>query len=175
MVIVLMSLVLGLGGGLYAESYQRMVLEKTAKDMYLMARYARIAAIESQKPYQMIFDRTNKRFWVATSEQDKETLESRRVMVSNSYCRPQTLPDKVTFEDIGIIRLSQTEASNEGETEPMVTFLPNGTADTAAIQVGDGQIHYTVAVASSTGKVTLTVGAIDEIPQVTIDLDNPER
>lgn len=172
-VIVLMSLLLGLGGGLYAGSYQRMLLEKAAKDIYLMARYARVAAIESQKPHQMMFDRTNKRFWVETTEQDEDTLQSSQVMVSNSFCRPQTLPESVTFEEIGILVLFQTEADIESES--FVTFLPNGTADTAAIQVGDGQIHYSIGVASSTGKVTLVSGTVDEIQKVTIDLDNPKQ
>lgn len=171
-VIVLMSLVLGLGGGLYAGSYQRMLLEKAAKDIFLMARYARVAAIESQKPFQLMFDRANQRFWVVTTEQDETTLETSQTVVSNSFCRPQTLPDSVTFEKIGIVSLSQTD--EDVTVESFVTFLPDGTADTAAIQVGNGQTHYTVGIAASTGKVTLISGTTDEIQKWTIDLDNPE-
>ena len=90
-VIILISLVAGLGGGMYAGSYQRLLVEKAAKELYVMARYARVAAIEHQRPYHLQMDQERKMFWLVTMAQDPNTLDGVEKIVNNSFCRPGTL------------------------------------------------------------------------------------
>ena len=58
-----------------------------------------------------------------------------------------------------------------GDEEQKVVFLPNGSAESAVLQIGDGKTHYTVAVVAATGKATLSSGTAQEIDTVSIDLD----
>jgi hypothetical protein len=63
------------------------------------------------------------------------------------------------------------ESSQGADEEQKVIFLPNGSAESAVLQIGDGKSHYTVAVVAATGKATLSSGTAKEIDTVSIDLD----
>lgn len=170
-VIVLMSLLAGLGGSLYTGSYKRMQVEKAAKGLFVMARYARIAAIEHQRPYDLVIDRQKNQCLLTTTIQDKQTLESKLTIVKNGFCSPEVLPKGVSFENVNI----EAEASGtEDESKATVTFMPNGTADTALIQVGNLQTHYTVTIACATGKASLVAGTAADRSGLVIDLEEPE-
>jgi len=169
-VIVLISLLAGLGGSVYTGSYKRLLVEKAARGLYVTARYARVAAIEHQRPYHLQLDRENKRYWLVTMEQEADSLDATEQIVSNSFCRPGTLPNGVDFEAVQV-EATQTEELDEQETS--LTFMPNGTAKTATIQVGNGTTHYSVGISSATGKATLVMGDAQNIQDLTIDLDMP--
>jgi prepilin-type N-terminal cleavage/methylation domain-containing protein len=171
-VIVLISLLAGLGGSVYTGSYKRLLVEKAAKGLYCTARYARVAAIEHQRPYHLQLDRESKRYCLVTMEQDANSLDATQQIVSNSFCRPGTLPNGVNFEAIQI-EAAQTKGL-DAEQETSLTFMPNGTAKTATIQVGDGTVHYSVGISSATGKATLVKGTAASIQDLTIDLDMPD-
>jgi Tfp pilus assembly protein FimT len=171
-VIILISLLAGLGGGMYAGSYKRLLVEKAAKDLYVTAQYARVAAIEHQRPYHLQMNPQGRSFWVTTMAQDPNTLEAVEEIVHNSFCRPYTLPDGVDFEAIQIETIGMSESDIEELTA--LTFMPNGTAKTATIQVGNGTVHYSVGISSATGKATLLVGDATNIKNLTIDLDRPD-
>lgn len=170
-VIVLMSLLAGLGGGMYAGSYQRLLVEKAAKSLYVTARYARVAAIENQRPYHLQMDRENKAFWLVTIEQDPNTLEGVEQIVNNAFCRPGTLASGVDFEAIQIETIDTDDPDALEQTA--LTFMPNGTAKTATIQVGNGKVRYSIGISSATGKATLVAGDALNIHDLTIDLDMP--
>jgi hypothetical protein len=79
----------------------------------------------------------------------------------------------VTFEDAKITPLS-AEPVSEGEQEQRIAFLPNGTAQSAMVQIGDGKTHYTIAIVASTGRVILYPGSADKITDAkntTVDLE----
>jgi len=170
-VIVLISLLAGLGGSTYTGSYKRLLVEKAAKGLYVTARYARVAAIEHQRPYHLLLDRENKRYWLVTMEQDVDSLDATEQIVSNSFCRPGTLPNGVDFEAVQIEATLTGDLDAEQETS--LTFMPNGTARTATIQVGNGTVHYSVGISSATGKATLLLGSALDIQDLTVDLDMP--
>ena len=75
-VIVLISLLAGLGGSVYTGSYKRLLVEKAARGLYITARYARVAAIAHQRPYHLLLDRENKKYWLVTMEQDVNSLDA---------------------------------------------------------------------------------------------------
>ena len=168
-IVVLMSSV---GAGMYAGTYKRMLVEKASRQFLLMARYARIAAIEHQQLYELEFDK-DKGFLLSTIRQSETTGQTEKIDVRNSYCRPVEFEGEVTFEDAKITPLG-TETVSEGEQEQTIAFLPNGTAQSAVVQIGDGKTHYTIAIVASTGRVVLYPGPADKITNVkntTVDLE----
>jgi len=52
-----------------------------------------------------------------------------------------------------------------------IVFRPDGSAESALIQLGDGQTHYTVAVMASTGRASLHFGLADGVNIAVVDLD----
>jgi len=163
-------LVWGLGGGLYVGTYKRMLVEKAARDFLLTAKYARIMAIERQYPYEIQLDVVNNGFWLAASQWDEETEQAEQVIVRDYYCKPVQFEGEVQFEDIQVTPTG-TEASTEDEENQAIVFSPNGTAESAVIQIGDGKNHYTISIYAATGKAKMYFGTTENIEVGTIDLD----
>lgn len=170
LVVVIVTMIAGLGGGYCIGSYKRLIVEKTARQLLLMATYARIMAIEQQRPYELQIDAGNRGFLLATTDLDKQTGETQRVIVRDYYCRPVEFDGDVKFEDL-VLATPTGEPLTDSAEEQKVVFLPNGSAESAVLQIGDGKTHYTVAVVAATGKATLTAGTAQEIDTVSIDLD----
>ena len=170
MVIVLIALIGSVGGGLYAGTYKKMLVEKAARDIVLAAKYARIMAIEKQKPYKMEFDAVNNGFRLTCGTVSEQTKAVEQVIVRDSYFKPVQFGGDVKFEDIEIMPLaSQTQADSAEQT--VVTFQPNGTTQFAVIQVGDGKTHYTVSISPATGKAKMSSGTAEDVKIGTVDLD----
>jgi len=173
MVIVLITLISSVGGGLYVGTYRKMLVEKAARDIVLAAKYARIMAIEKQKPYKMKFDAVNNGFQLTCGSSGEQTEAVEQVIVRDLYFRPVKFGGDVKFEDIDITPLaSQTQADSTEQIE--ITFQPNGTAQFAVIQVGDGKIHYTVSISPATGKAKMFLGTAENVKIGTVDLDAQE-
>jgi prepilin-type N-terminal cleavage/methylation domain-containing protein len=170
LVVVIVTMIAGLGGGYCVGSYKRLIVEKTARQLLLMATYARIMAIEQQRPYELQIDAGNRGFLLATTDLDKQTGETQRVVVRDYYCRPVEFDGDVKFEDV-VLATPTGEPLTDSTEEQKVVFLPNGSAESAVLQIGDGKTHYTVAVVAATGKATLSSGTAQEIDTVSIDLD----
>jgi Tfp pilus assembly protein FimT len=160
----------GLGGGLYVGTYKKLLVEKTARQFLLTARYARIAAVEQQRPYELTLAKDNKGFLLATTQTDVGTGQAQKTPVRDIYCRPVVFEGDVQFENVQILSLNAAQTS-EGEPEQEITFWPSGSAEAAVVQIGDGKTHYTVAVVAATGKATLYDGPAAEVRTASIDLD----
>ncbi len=91
-------------------------------------------------------------------------------LVADAYSKPTQFSGEVKFEDIKVISSYLVETDSEDESKSIV-FYPDGTADTAAVQIGDGKNHYAVYVLSATGKVRVQLGEVDEMPVEIVDLD----
>ena len=66
------------------------------------------------------------------------------------------------------------EPLDEEGSELKISFLPNGTTQSAVVQIGDGKTHYTIAIVASTARATLYWGPADkvtDVKNVAIDLD----
>ena len=87
-VIVIISLICGIGGGIYVGTYKRMLVEKATDDILLAAKYARIIAIEKQKPCRMKFDLINNGFQLTLDGFDDKTRLSQSVTVRDLYFKP---------------------------------------------------------------------------------------
>jgi prepilin-type N-terminal cleavage/methylation domain-containing protein len=166
-VITIIALLAGVGGGFHIGTYKRVLVEKTARDLFLAAKYARIIAIEKQKSCKLELDTTNGGFFLTYDEFNEETGKTEQTVVRDMYSKPVEFASAVKFEDIQItsIGLEETEEMTE------IVFLPNGTAQPAIIQIGDGENHYTVNIYAATGKAAVQPGTAEKVEIKTVDLD----
>ncbi len=174
LVISVIVLVSSVGGGVYVGTYKRLVVEKTARQFLQMARYAHIMAIERQRPYELQLAAGNKGFLLTTTRVNTATGQNEKIIVKDLYCRPVQFEGDVTFEDLRIATQTggQTAGRTGEEGQPQrILFLPNGAAESAIVQIGDGKSHYTVAVVAATGKARLYEGIADNIRMASVDLD----
>ena len=170
LVVVVIALIGGMGGGLYVGTYKRMLVEKAARDLLLTAKYARIAAVEQLRPYEIQLDVQNNGFWLATSLLNEETGQTEQGIVKNYYCRPVEFTGDVKFEDVQITPVG-TETVADAEDQQKIVFSPNGNARSAVIQIGDGKTHFTVSVSAATGKAAMYFGKAENVKTKTVDLD----
>jgi Tfp pilus assembly protein FimT len=169
-VIILITLIAGMGGGIYVGTYRKMLVGKAADDILLAAKYARILAIEKQKPCRMEFDLVNNGFQLTLDGFENKTRQSESVTIRDLYFKPVQFSGDVKIEDIQIIPFgSESETDSQEQTE--IVFQPNGTAQFAVITVGDGKTYYTVSISAATGKVKMYPGTAENIKIGTIDLD----
>lgn len=170
-VVVIISLLGGLGGGIYMGTYKRMQVEKAARDFVLTAQYARIMAIEKQRQYKILLDVANNGFYLATTQLDEEGGQTEQMIVKDSFCRPVEFEGEVKFEDIQITPTGVEMTTETGGDEQVIVFSPNGTAQSVVIQIGDGKTHYAVTISAATGKTKVYFGTTEDVEVVTIDLD----
>ena len=177
LVVVVIALVASVGGGLYVGTYKKMLVEKAARNFLLTAKYARIVAIEKQRPYKIRLDVANNGFHLATTQFNEESGESEETIVRNFYCRPVEFEGEVTFEDVQVAPIG-SETMPESTDEQAIVFSQNGTAQSVVVQLGDGKTHYTIVVSAATGRAKMYEGTIDDVKSDTdvkigipIDLD----
>jgi len=170
LVISVIALISSVGGGIYVGTYKRLLVEKTARQFLQMARYARIMAIERQRPYELQLDAGGKGFGLTTTRVNTEMGQNERVIVKDLYCRPVEFEGDVTLEAIRIAT-QPAEQRDEGEPSQRILFLPNGAAESAVVQIGDGKSHYTIAVVAATGKARMYEGTADKVRMASVDLD----
>ena len=169
-VVALIALVGSVGGGMYMGTHNRLLVEKAARQFLLAAKYARIMAIEQSRSYELHLDPETRQFMVTTAEWNAESGAAEVVIVRDYYCKPVTLEGDVAFEAVKIASLTGETASAD-QAQQRIAFKPDGSAESAVVQFGDGDTHYTVAILASTGKASLTVGTADEVRIAVVDLD----
>jgi len=170
LIVALVALLGSVGGGMYMGSYERVQVEKAARQFLLTAKYARIMAIEHGRPYQLQLDTEAKGFAVTTTRWNTETESGETVIVRDYYCKPVALEGDVEFEVVKIASVSTAPISEE-TPQQKIMFRPDGSAESALIQLGDGETHYTVAVMAATGRASLHGGLADEVNIAVVDLD----
>jgi len=171
MVVAVIVLLASIGGGFYVGTYKRMAAERAARDFWFAAKYARITAIERQIPCELELDADGNRFSLVVYEFDEENERTEKVALRDSYSKPVQLSGDVKFEDIMITPLGSGEGTGTSEGKTIV-FSPNGTAQSAVVQIGDGRNHYTVSICAATGKATVHFGlAKDAKTNTVVDLD----
>ncbi len=175
--IAVISIAASLGGGVYLGSYQRLQVEKAARQLYMTARYARLLALERQQSVHLGLDRRQGRFFLITRKEDRSG-QSKENVIKDAVCRPVELSESIQLEVVDIkTNVYTQESGNTGDSEDTpsseqsVTFRPDGTANAALLQIGNTHCHYTVSVCPITAKVTLTKGTADKVPSTTVDLD----
>ena len=170
LVVVIIALVAGVGGGIYIGTYKNMLVKKAARDFVLAAKYARTVAIEQQSPCKIELDIADNGFWLTIDKFNEETEQIEEVVVRNLYFKPVKFSGDIKFEDIQITPIGLEEVFPVDE-QRIIVFSPNGTAQSAIIQIGDGKNHYTVSICAATGKAKMHFGTAEEVEVSTLDLD----
>ena len=158
------------GGNAAYTTYRRYLVEKSARQLYLTARYARLFAVERHAHCRLVLDKTNRRFHLLAELSDAATRDAAVLTIVNSYAKPTELPGRVEFEQINVLSGRDSAAEGAGDGA-IITFYPDGTADMSAIQLGDGENHFSVYVMAATGKASVQFGPADEAPVEIVDLD----
>lgn len=149
-------------------TYRKMLVEKSARELVLAAKYARLVAVEKQQPSRLVLDGQNNTFYVTCPQMDIATGQPEQTIMRNEYSRPVQLPESVSFEHIDI----RTASAGQSTENNAILFFPDGAADAAAVQVGNGEKHYSVFISAATGRATIVFGrAEDREQRDVIDLD----
>ena len=145
----------------YAQTWPHWALRQNAQQFYLTARYARVLAIESQRACELVIDPSSKMYYIVQVDEGNEEA----VRVSSMWHRPRKLDDSVSFDRV--IAIQTGTAGGVGG----ITFRPDGSADAAMIQLGNGQRYYTVQISAATARATLNAGMAEVYEPDQIDLD----
>ena len=172
LVVLIIGLIASSGTGLYVGTFKKLRVQRAAYDFFLTAQYARIMAIERASQYKMQLDTTGNEFLLTTLLWDEEGEQATEQIVKNPYCKPVQFEGDVVFEDVVIAPSSlETEAAEQNEDQQTVVFSPNGTAQTAVVQIGDGTTHYTISISAATGRAKVYFGTAENVKVTTTDLD----
>jgi type II secretion system protein H len=170
-VIAIIAILAGVGGGMYIGTYKKLVVEKAARSFLLMAQYARIMAIEQQRQYQIALNVTQNGFCLVTTEWDEQSEEAQQSIVKDYYCKPVVMEAGVTFEDIKIPSIGAYADVMEDENTQTILFFPDGTAQAAVVQIGNGKTRYTISISPATGRAKITYGTSENVTIGIVDLD----
>jgi len=151
----------------YGRTFNRWAVEQNARQLYMAAKSARLYAVEHQQDCTLVLDRENGQFFLMIKGTDDDTAQENTTLVSTPWSRTVQLQKHVSFETVKI-------AGELEDFESGIVFRPDGTADNAAIQLGDGKIHYTVMVNGGTSRARLLEGEAEELQTDQIDLDMME-
>lgn len=180
-VVFIIGLMAAAGGGMYVGSYKKSQLVKSAKEVMLAAKYARLAAVEKQQQYKLYLDSEEGRFFISYKEIDPVTETEIEAIVSNPYSRPGQFPESVKFEEITIspasisdVMENRYDEDEEDEEKSFIVFTPYGTADNSVIKIGNGKTSYLVCVSAATGKAKVVEYTEEGLAMDVIDLDLAE-
>ncbi len=173
-VVALIALMASATGSMAYGTYRKMLVEKAAKGVYLAAKYARLLAVEKQTYCRLMLDTESRAFCLTMGSADLMSEGATARVVADAYAKPTQFGGEVVFEQIKVMSSYLAETDSDDESKSIV-FYPDGTADTAAVQIGDGKNHYAVYVLSATGKVRVKLGEVDEMPVEIVDLDMENR
>ena len=166
--IIIMTIMAGVGSSMYVGVNEKLKLQKAANDLLLAAQYARMSAIEQQTIYKLCIDTSSNEFYLITTLTDQEG-RSEEFIIEDSLCKPVTLEEGIIFENIE--RLSNEYDLGSSGSFEIIVFSPNGTAQTALIEITNGKSYYTLSINGITGRSKLYPETIDNVPLDTIDLD----
>jgi type II secretion system protein H len=172
LVVLIISLLAAAGGGLYVNSYQKRLVEKSAQELLLATKYARMAAIERQRICRLYLDRQRKCFFITLESFDEDSGRIKEKMIKNPYQRPTRLAGDTEFVAIKMGPHEQPELDNEPRDQAVV-FRPDGTTDGAVVILGQGGHFFTLALAPGAGKATLSDHRVTKMETDTVDLDAP--
>ncbi len=140
--------------------YKTAVVGQTARKLMLAAKYARLIAVDNQIQCKLVISETDKKFFLSAGEN----------VISNPYTKPTSYDSSVSFESVTITP-SMPSAAESVEGQYVINFMPDGTADTVAMQITNGKTSYTVTISAATAKAKVYSGLQKDVPVGVIDLD----
>jgi len=174
-VVAIIAILAGVGGPMYANTYNKILVEKAARGFLLTAQYGRIMAIEQQSEYRIFLDLEGNSFYLGSTTWNQQAEEVQESIVRDYYCKPLEMEGTVKFEDIQVLPTgTEMEMMGDDEDGASILFRPDGTAQAAIVQIGDGKTHFAIAISPATGLAKITSGTSEDISIGVIDLDMQE-
>ncbi len=182
-VTVLIAMLAGMIGVTGIKRYQARNLEATARRFYNLARYARYLAINRHAPCKLILDTEKRQIYLNLQSVDQTTGQVRQVIVKDRYCKPIELPASISLDNIQIMSFelaatydSREDANHdnnadETQSQKVISYLPDGSADAALISITNGKKSYTLTIEPGNARPRIHNGAVDQLEQSIIDLD----
>lgn len=163
-VMVLVVVLAGMTIPMFAGAAGSTRLKEQAHGLLTSARYAREYAITHRVDCRLAIDSTAGQYTL--QRQDVDALGGETfTAIGLGWGRPVVLGSGVRFSRVEI-------QPADGHTENQwITFHPTGQADSALVEITDGQKTYTLLVAPASGRATLTDGTVRAIPNDRVDLD----
>ncbi|MCD4830469.1 MAG: prepilin-type N-terminal cleavage/methylation domain-containing protein [Anaerohalosphaeraceae bacterium] len=168
-VILLAGLLAGAAGGMYASTYKKMLVKKSAMDFLLAAKYARITAIERQSRCSIKIDSDNRKF-VLVVEHIDEFGQDNQEEVRNLYSKPTEFDENVNFEYVKIVP-AVDEANADMGSANTINFFADGSAESAVVQIGNSEDHFTVRISAISARAMLFEDTAENIQSDSVDLD----
>jgi prepilin-type N-terminal cleavage/methylation domain-containing protein len=170
LVVLVIGLITSAGTGLYVGTFRGMKVRRAVQNFLLTAQYARIMAMERQTPYRMELDLANQGFLLTTLQFDDDSGQVGLQTVRDVFCKPVQMEGDVKFEAVEIVPGTWEVESTSAEQQTIV-FSPDGTAQTAVVQIGDEKTHYAISISAATGRAKVYFGTTENIKTTTVDLD----
>ncbi len=172
LVIAILVMTAGVSGVYYVGTYRKTALKSAARNLLLMGKYARIHAIEEGRSCQLQVDSLQKQFYLLESVSDVAEQADETVLVSNPYCRKTTLKTGIEFEFVQVQSVTRDDEV-EWNSGSEIYFYPDGSCDSAVIQLGNGRHSLTAVFSSAYAKIKIYEGTADTIVDgmQVIDLD----
>lgn len=170
-VLVIMTLVLGLGGPRIAKDMAVLHLRTTAKKMAASFRWARSQALATGKPYNVIIDGGLQRLIITDyaafpagdspppergmqEEPGEGDMNDRAGETRRPVLKVLELPDDIVFSRVEIADVLDTDPARESIYQ--MTFFPDGTSRGGEISIVDGKGRsFIIGVDFLTGIVSL--------------------
>jgi len=174
LVALIIGLIAGSGTGLYVGTYQKLRVQRAAYDFFLTAQYARIMAIENACRYTLQMDTSGQAFLLSTLQENEEG-EATEQIVTDLFCRPVQFEGNIVFEAVQFMQMdTNMDADTEDEEQQSIVFSPNGTAQAAVIQIGNGKTHYAISISAATGQAKIYFGTTENVKVMSTDMDLEE-
>jgi len=101
-VLLLVVMLAGVMGGGYFRQHRKRQVDKTAQELLLAVKYARVVAVERQTPCTLKLDHAAGWFYLTVDEIDSTGAEAEEVILSNLFTKPVELPGEVQFLQISV-------------------------------------------------------------------------
>ena len=163
----------------YSKMGSQTVLMNQTRQLYLIAKYARVAAIERQTVVALKLNEAQQLFYLEaampTGLSDSSMAEVPQMeslsgqmespILKNAYTRPLALDKKL------LVELFVVDGLDGRQTQSL--FYPDGRAQACLIQLGDG-LHHAYVTVNQTGRVTMQHGMAEQLQTGRVDLDSKE-
>lgn len=169
--IVIIGVISGMAIPRLSGSLATAALRSSARDLKTATQYARDFAISHQTPTRLLLNAEENLYMLQaqlTNDEGQTTFTQMTLAMTGT----RKLARGVKFGTVQIQPgLSSTASSESSDSSTQINFDPLGQADAASIQITNDRHFWTLYIAPSSGRVTLTEGDQPPPPQDREDLD----
>lgn len=173
-VIIIVAMIATVSSGYFVGTYKKAQIRKACRELAVMAKFSRVAAIEKQVQVKLCLDRALNEFYVKYYQRDEHGEgDFEEVVASGPYCRRVVLPLGIVFERVEIFQGQESEifSWDAADDQEVIHFYPDGRCDRSVVQIGDGKRAFSLKLEAATGSVEVVEGVVENFENGVVDLD----